>query len=261
MPASSLALRALRRPALALSTVVSLALLSGCGGRLIGDQLPDFDSGVDDTSVDDTGGSDTSVPFDTAPPPFDSAPPPFDSGRFDTAPPPFDSAPPPFDVGFETFPSDTGPDDTGIDPFDTGIDPFDTGPDDTGITFDTAPPPLDTGTFDSGTFDTGAGDTGGDGGILCGASSCDPAVQDCCASFGTFTCVDKGKCTTGAPLSCSSSASCKAGDVCCFSGGFGGAPSATCQPICFTIQLCQSSAECLGGRRCRPVFGGYKVCR
>ena len=171
-------------------------------------------------------------------------------------------------------------------PIDTGVT-FDTGIDDTGVTFDsdldtgtTFDSDLDTGTTFDGGLDTGIGFDSGvgfdtafdvgidigidggpvDGGIHCGpTATCNPATEICCAGFGTFACTPPGICV-GTPLTCSSAASCKAGDICCFNGGLGGG-SATCGPTCTGIQLCALDSECKAGTRCRLVFGGYHICR
>ncbi|MBI2395905.1 MAG: hypothetical protein HYV09_40450, partial [Deltaproteobacteria bacterium] len=131
--------------------------------------------------------------------------------------------------------------------------------------------PPDTWTFDTAVGDTAVFDTGFDtgfdappeGGILCGGSYCNAATQQCCASFTGVTCVAKGSCSGGTTLSCSSAASCPIpGQVCCFSGIFGGGtPTATCQLFCAGFRLCASSAECPSGQSCLPTIGGYRICR
>ncbi|MEO7093752.1 MAG: hypothetical protein ABI175_10915 [Polyangiales bacterium] len=212
--------------------------------------VPPFDTGfVDSTVFVDTGLIDTGRFFDTRFPDegIDTAR--FDTGRPDTAG--FDTA------RGDTLVFDTRPDglvDTGVvfdTDFDTGV-VFDTDFD-TGVIFDTD---FDTGVI----FDTRIDVAPVEGGITCGPTTCNAATEICCAGFGTFSCTAPGACG-GTPLSCSSAASCKSGNVCCFNGG-GGAASATCQPFCFGgVQLCAGDAECRPPQICRPVFGGFNVCR
>ena len=188
-----------------------------------------FDTGIDTGVI----GSDTGLidgpEFDTVPP-FDTIP-PDDTSVFDTA----DDT-----IIFIDTDIDSGTDTTVID----------TGVTDTGIVFDTA-------------FDTVIDvplDVPGDSGITCGASTCNAATQDCCASFTGLTCVAKGTCAGGGTLSCSDSTSCPKGQVCCFGAG-GGAPSAKCASTCGGIQLCKTSLECKFPQTCQPVFGGFRICR
>jgi hypothetical protein len=235
----------------------------------------DLDSGVDDISFDsgtrpdtafldsgifvdtgpflDTGAFDTAVTFDTGRIDTGGF---LDTGRIDTGG--FFDTRPDTIIGFDTRPDsiigfDTPPPDTG---FDTGV-LFDTAFEDTGITFDSD---IDTGIVFDSAFDTGFDGGPVEGGIVCGPTTCNAATEICCAGFGTFSCTSPGLCV-GTPLSCSSAASCKTGNVCCFNGGFGGTASATCAPFCPGIQLCAVDAECRPPQTCRPVFGGYRICR
>jgi len=59
--------------------------------------------------------------------------------------------------------------------------------------------------------------------VACAANA---ATEICCAGFGTFACTSPGLCV-GTPITCSSAASCKTGEVCCFNGASAAAASAT----------------------------------
>jgi hypothetical protein len=244
------------------ASAVALTLLAvGCGRGGLGD----FDG--DGGFIDDDADEDTSITTDSNPPPFDTwwtndtggweedTAWWWDSGSFDTAT--TDTM-----ISFDTFvPPDTfiGPD-TMIG-FDTFVPPdtfdFDTGTFDTSVedSFD-----FDTGELDTGIIDTGEVDAPPEGGILCGTTYCSSATEECCANITGLQCVAKGTCT-GGTLSCSSSASCGTGQVCCFGGLGGGSPTASCQFFCVGIILCATDAECSGSQRCQPAFGGYRTCR
>ena len=103
--------------------------------------------------------------------------------------------------------------------------------------------------------------------IACGTTTCDSTTQDCCVSFqrgaGT-SCVAHGTCS-GIPLTCTGSANCSGGDVCCASLGGGGA---SCQPTCAgtggfggSFQLCNSDSDCPSGDHCRMSPFGVGICR
>lgn len=90
------------------------------------------------------------------------------------------------------------------------------------------------------------------------------------------TCTAKGACMGGLALTCSSSSSCMAGNVCCVTFTNAGG-TATCQPSCMGmggggpggpgggggggIQLCATDAECPMGEACSMGVGGFKACR
>ncbi|MEO6420110.1 MAG: hypothetical protein ABIP39_11910, partial [Polyangiaceae bacterium] len=114
-------------------------------------------------------------------------------------------------------------------------------------------------------------------GITCGMTSCDSATQECCLTvmggggpMAGGTCTAKGACMGGLALTCSSSASCAMGDVCCVNFTQTGG-TATCQPSCMGggggggggggIQLCATDAECPMGEACSMGPGGFKACR
>lgn len=237
---------------------VAFVQIVGCGGRtgfsddgVDLDAVPadtSFETG-DDATVDSRADADADVRVDST---IDTRP---DSILFDSRPDSilFDSRP-------DSILFDTPPDSFDAPPIDTGID---SAPDvniDSGVD-STIDSDLDSG-FDGG-FDSGI-DTGTDApvdtGILCGFTSCDPATQVCCASFGgSLACVTKGTCG-GIPIDCSSSASCPSGDVCCLDI-VGGAPKATCVASCPGFQLCATDAECTPPRACRPLIGPYRSCR
>lgn len=102
--------------------------------------------------------------------------------------------------------------------------------------------------------------------ISCGMDKCSAATEDCCISGGAgAACRPRGSCTRGVALSCSSTASCATGQVCCFrASGMGGA--ATCTTTCSggreTFRLCETDSECNAGTTCRGVgFGSLRSCR
>jgi hypothetical protein len=104
-------------------------------------------------------------------------------------------------------------------------------------------------------------------------------MQECCVTLGggaggapRTACVTTGMCR-GIAATCSSAASCNAGEVCCAAiafGGTGGATStATCETSCANLdagraiaaQLCTTNAECPAGETCQPDGLGLDVCR
>jgi hypothetical protein len=274
----------------------AFAALVGCGGQIEGltggpdadDDAIAADSGADgvveDTvvadvpSLPDEGPRDTGIVpvdegFDTIPPVdvnfvdegLDAGPP--DEGPDTT----FEETSPP-DVGVDTG-HDTGLADSGHDTgladtgHDTGVDTgHDAGVVDTGRDTGLVDTGHDTGIVDTGLVDSGHDapiETGPEAGTHCGGSVCDPTSQVCCASTtGGFVCQPASTgCGGGGPtLNCSSASSCTGGDVCCFSGGiFNG--TATCEPTCTGIQLCDTTAECPAGRSCVTILLGYKICQ
>jgi hypothetical protein len=125
--------------------------------------------------------------------------------------------------------------------------------------------------------------------IACGSTSCDGATQDCCITVGggggggsstaggpgggapsSAVCTPKGKCDGDIALSCSSTASCASGQVCCANLN-ADAPTAVCQASCGggggggggggVQQLCASDKDCPMGRRCQDTEAGFKFCR
>ncbi len=100
--------------------------------------------------------------------------------------------------------------------------------------------------------------------IPCGmGASCDPSTQVCCATQQAVSCTAKGQCM-GASFSCTSSANCSNGDVCC--GSFQmQSIKATCMAQCGNQQpqLCLTDNECKQpGYKCRviPQLQGLKLC-
>lgn len=230
---------------------MGLALFAvGCGRGGLGDFEIDGETGVEEDTATDTGVIDTGV-IDTGVLPDSPDPPPDTWVEWDSDPPPpdtwieWDSEPPPPDTWVDI---DTAP------PPDTWEPPPDTWVTDTWVPPDTIDP-------DTGVIDTGFDDGPVEGGILCGGDYCNATTEQCCANFTGLSCVAKGKCSGGTTLNCSSGASCGFGQVCCFGGLGGGTPTATCQPICFGIQLCASDDECGPMRTCQNTFGGYRICR
>ncbi|MEO7094388.1 MAG: hypothetical protein ABI175_14120 [Polyangiales bacterium] len=154
---------------------------------------------------------------------------------------------------------DGGTVDTGGTPTDGGTIKDGTVVSDSSPTDAITPPPLD------GTVPPADG--GAPGRITCGATTCDAAKQDCCIAFGGgggSTCIAKGGTCSGAALSCSSAASCKAGEVCCSKRSASGAISSVCEATkCAGTepQICATDAECPTGTRCRDAVGGFKTCR
>jgi hypothetical protein len=90
--------------------------------------------------------------------------------------------------------------------------------------------------------------------------TCNGATQECCVGFSGAKCVAKGGCGGGSTFTCSDSASCPSGQVCCASrtGMSGGA---SCKPTCdMGLVLCATDAECKDGQRCNTGLGGFKYC-
>lgn len=126
----------------------------------------------------------------------------------------------------------------------------------------------------AGVAGSGGAGTAGAGGasstIVCGGDVCDLTSEECCVPFGAEgSCVPAGTCENAASFSCSSSAQCDEGEVCCFSGGGGPGtdPSAECAPQCGGggpngggLQLCETEAECEDGEPCEEAPFGFKVC-
>jgi hypothetical protein len=87
----------------------------------------------------------------------------------------------------------------------------------------------------------------------------------CCITQQSATCTAPNACQ-GFALVCSGTASCPNGDVCCLDfQGQNQPPVSSCQPQCQQgfghFQLCDSNADCSGGRQCRRGFGGLSTCR
>jgi hypothetical protein len=214
-------------------------LVVGCGGRTIGDSDP-LDGSTDVSINPDSpipppntdGGIVPPPDFDGGfppPPDFDAEPPPPPPPPFDASPPP-PPPPPPFDAGPPPPP-----------PFDGGFPPpFDGGP----------PPPFDAGSPPP---------------LTCGNTTCNPQSQQCCITQNGSSCVLTGTCNGGIALSCTGSASCAKGQVCCATLGGGGA-NAKCASSCGNppqaIQICNSKADCKPNQNCIsvPQVQGLKVC-
>ena len=100
--------------------------------------------------------------------------------------------------------------------------------------------------------------------IPCGMGpSCDPSTQVCCGTQQGASCTPIGQCK-GISFSCTSSANCSNGDVCCGSA-MGMSIQAKCAPMCGAqqAQLCLNDNECKQpGYTCRsvPQLQGLKVC-
>jgi hypothetical protein len=151
-----------------------------------------------------------------------------------------------------------------------------------------------------GTTHAGFGDAGGNavGGscqscatdqdceTFCGAPS-QPGYRWCCASKTCYS-WSSSNCPVsssssgsggssggngssgGTAGSCTGRSSCPSGQQCCLRlSGFGGTSGSTpqclntCSGLLGTYQVCQTSAECTGGRTCRMLTGagGVTVCR
>jgi hypothetical protein len=213
-----------------------------CGGRSVLDADP-LDGSTTDVSINpdaplpppDWDGGPNPPPWaDASPPDFDAFPPPpdFDGGPNPPPPPPFDASPPP--------PPPPPPFDAGPPP----PPPFDAGP--------PPPPPIDAGPPPITT-------------INCGNTTCNSQSQQCCITQQGSSCVAPGKCNNGIALSCTGSANCSNGQLCCATLG-GGAASAKCASTCGNppqaIQICQKKSECKPNQNCIavPQVQGLKVC-
>jgi hypothetical protein len=135
-------------------------------------------------------------------------------------------------------------------------------------------PTTETGTSDTGTTTNPDSSTTTDapvsvdaGGIPCGASTCSPETQECCAieATGALSCTAKGACDGGVGVMCSGPKSCPvSGDVCCanIGGGTGGVSvSCTTSMDCHGYLICQSEADCPDMESCETAILGYKICR
>jgi hypothetical protein len=70
--------------------------------------------------------------------------------------------------------------------------------------------------------------------------------------------VAPGQCN-GLSLTCTGTANCSGGEVCCGSLIGGGA---TCEPSCNGgYQLCQSDSDCPSGDSCKRTLFGIDICR
>jgi hypothetical protein len=107
---------------------------------------------------------------------------------------------------------------------------------------------------------TGSGSTT----IQCGMATCNGAVDECCASPNGAMCIPKGAPCMGLALDCSSAANCPPSEVCCAKPGGMMTLTATCLPDCGSgpavVQLCATSAECTGGKKCFNGPDGLKFC-
>ena len=215
-------------------------LVVGGGGRtfLEGDPL----DGSTDVSINPDGGPLPPPNFDGGPLP----PPNFDGGPL--PPPNFDGGPPP-PPDFDAQPPPPPPIDAGPPP-PPPPPPFDGGP----------PPPIDGGLPPPPPIDAGPPPA-----IKCGNTTCNAQSQQCCISQQGASCVSTGNCNGGIALSCSSSANCASGEVCCATLG-GGTPSAKCASTCGNppqaIQVCAKKSECKPNQNCIaiPQGQGLKVC-
>jgi hypothetical protein len=91
--------------------------------------------------------------------------------------------------------------------------------------------------------------------------TCDVATEECCLTTIGASCVSTGACN-GAALSCTDSANCTSGEVCCAELR-GGPPKATCAATCGGggVVLCNTSADCPNMESCDPTPLAVKVCR
>lgn len=103
--------------------------------------------------------------------------------------------------------------------------------------------------------------------IACGAATCDPDTQTCCAGFAGVGCIDKGAMCNGAVLECTSAAHCSDGDVCCLSLLGPTGVGTECRRTCNAMgpgrdqQLCSSDDECPNQRpRCQQTAFGVGLC-
>lgn len=112
------------------------------------------------------------------------------------------------------------------------------------------------------TSDSGSTEGGSVGPVHCGMATCQPP-QVCCVDImmRSESCTDPNACM-GVPVTCSDTASCPMGDVCCGSL-VNMMPMVACTPGSCPmgeVELCQMSSECPMGYRCRPFFGGVRIC-
>ncbi|MGH7435567.1 MAG: hypothetical protein ACRENE_07815 [Polyangiaceae bacterium] len=130
---------------------------------------------------------------------------------------------------------------------------------------------VDAASLDVASLPEEGGSDGAPAGLIhCGSAWCAVASQDCCIT-GSWTeqCGSKGTCTTaGGRLSCSSPASCGAGQTCCATQMMSGAVTATCSSSPCTAgsyQLCGSPSDCPSGQGCAydlipAASGGPMAC-
>ena len=105
-------------------------------------------------------------------------------------------------------------------------------------------------------------DSGGTGTIKCGTETCNGATQECCVGFSGSKCVAKGGCGGGSTFTCSDTASCPSGQVCCAERTSSGGGGASCKTTCsMGVVLCSKDSECKMGERCVAGLGGFKFCR
>ncbi len=96
-------------------------------------------------------------------------------------------------------------------------------------------------------------------GVTCGADTCYPPDEVCCADQQTQVCQAPGDCG-GAEVSCDGPEDCGDGEVCCASGGQGGG-QVSCTPDQCQLVVCHTEADCpnQGDMCCATPFGG-SVC-
>jgi hypothetical protein len=137
--------------------------------------------------------------------------------------------------------------------------------------------PIDTGAPDLGPPETSTGDT-----IVCPPKSC-TAPDVCCATgtgagqAPTYRCQAQGHTCNGNTgpgtiISCSSTADCSNGDVCCGAVNNSVYEQVSCQPTCngtapdgaTLVIFCDPAAnDCPNGGQCQPsqiLTGGFSVC-
>lgn len=247
----------MRRSLSAVSTLVSLLVLAGCGGSTAGTGEEPIDTGsllddtgsIDDGSVGDSGGgdsgagdsgagADSSVGDSTT----------TDSGSTDSG-------------ATDSGATDSGATDSGAT--DSGT--TDSGTTDSGATDSGA---TDSGATDSGATDSGATDTGSDTGStglypVSGKVSCSgdgttfcATGQVCCGRYDVLSLKWGYKCDTSCiaarGFDCDETADCP-GKICCadyvpFTSTINGS---TCRSSCDGAQLCMSDADC-GAKKCTP---------
>jgi hypothetical protein len=95
-------------------------------------------------------------------------------------------------------------------------------------------------------------------GVSCGAVTCDPGAEICCASQLAHFCEAAGQfCPGGAIIRCDGPEDCPPGDLCC-----GGGSGTSCQLGCGSAhRLCHTEADCHAGTFCCPLQGStFSAC-
>jgi hypothetical protein len=107
--------------------------------------------------------------------------------------------------------------------------------------------------------------TEGSTGLPCGMTTCNSVTQECCATRGGGTCIERGGgCDGGLPITCSGPEDCSvSGDVCCAEGLGGGGASVSCTTMadCRGVLLCKNNSDCPDMEPCDPGPDGYEYCR